>query len=151
MKCVPSEGISERHKMLPRAPHPLPTQQCRRSLAAKGELIEHPDTQRLQVKAPGQCISTAAFSAWKTQQTTVCLGCFSYLSKGTCDRNWVWFFFLFKISFFIQFPWISKIYPQCLLFQLLYSTLCLKAWNMNMICGHIFVNISPTVSLRLEN
>lgn len=45
--------------------------------------------QSLQVKAPGQSPSTVAFSAWKSQhismQTTVCLKCFSYLSKGTCD------------------------------------------------------------------
>lgn len=60
-------------------------------------------TQRLEVKAPEQYVSRVTFSAGKTQhismQTTVCLECFSYLSKGTCDQSWVWFCFFLKSIF----------------------------------------------------
>lgn len=101
MKCVPPEGISQKHPVLPSAPRPLPTQQRERSFPANAEIEPSTRTQGLEVKAPEQYVGT--FSAWKTQhismQTTVCLECFSYLSKGTCDQSWVWFCFLLK-SFF---------------------------------------------------
>lgn len=113
-------------------------------------------TQRLEVKAPEQYVSRVTFSAGKTQhismQTTVCL-VFQLLKQRHLWSELGLVLLPLKILFSFNFPWISEIYPQCLLFQLffIYSTLCLKAWNMNMIWGDIFVYLSPTASLRLEN
>lgn len=45
MKCVPPEGISERHPVLPSTLCPLPTQQCERSFPANAERLNHPHTE----------------------------------------------------------------------------------------------------------